>query len=350
MMVFDIGSGTCRAGLATGGMEAYFPSIIGKSADGTSNSQVGDSTVTEPRFPVIDGGRIVDWVDLEKFFHYAYYNQMKRAPEEYPILLTEPALNPPDSRARTGQLMFETINAPAFYMANRAAMALVESERETGIVIKSGYGGTSIVPVYQGKPIKEAIIVSALSGQRLTAAMAGMLSGRADMSSADLSTYNYIKEKFTYLSMDPVVEINTPTPADCVIPDGRTISLTSERFRLPEALFQPSLFNLGGNGLHQDVYSSILRCDTTHHSILSQNIVLAGGNTMFPGLVARLQKELDSLIGISNVKVITSADPRNSSWNGATVFVRKSEMDSLWITRRDYEEVGPNLIDRRIYH
>ena len=45
--------------------------------------------------------------------------------------------------------MFETFNAPAFYVAVQGVLSLYASGRTTGVVLDSGDGVTHIVPVYE---------------------------------------------------------------------------------------------------------------------------------------------------------------------------------------------------------
>ena len=42
-------------------------------------------------------------------------------------------------------------------------------------------------------------------------------------------------------------------------------------------------------------YNSILKCDPDVRRGLYENVILSGGNTMFPGIADRMQKELTSL-------------------------------------------------------
>jgi actin-related protein len=55
------------------------------------------------------------------------------------------------------------------------------------------------------------------------------------------------------------------------------------RFHCPEALFNPTRLGLYCPGIHTAAFNSIMKCDTAIRKDLYNNIVLAGGNTMFGG-------------------------------------------------------------------
>merc|ERR1712080_417828 len=68
-----------------------------------------------------------------------------------------------------------------------------------------------------------------------------------------------------------------------------------ERFRCPEALFQPSLLGMEACGIHETTFNFIMKCDVDIRKDLYANPVMSGGTTMYPGIADRMQKEITAL-------------------------------------------------------
>ncbi|MFX0064743.1 MAG: actin, cytoplasmic 2 [Candidatus Hermodarchaeota archaeon] len=360
-LVIDNGTWLSKNGFAGDDQpHSVFPTLVGyprnsyRTDDSSSFSRLlFDKEAQEANdkilkvFP-IENGIIKNWEAMEKIWHYIFLEDLRVNPSEHPVLLTERLNNPPQTRAKTAEILFESFNVPALYIANSSLLSLIASGSVTALIVHIGAGGTDIVPFYKGFIITDGLKAFDVGGREITDKLKTLLPDSASMIPElnDLKHVRDIKEKLCYVAQE--LKTESPIPKQYVLPSNRVITLDSERFLAPEILFRP--LPSKPYKLHETVYESIQSCGIRLRRDFYYNIVLSGGTTLFPGFKERLRKELTTLVPKTiDVMIVAPPERMYSTWIGGSILASLKGFEKQWLTKKEYQEEGALAIQKHTH-
>ena len=198
-------------------------------------------------------------------------------------------------------------------------------------------------------------IVFQVAGHDLTRHLIRLVTRQQNISPDDVSTttvkmFKEIKEEYTYVALDFEHEIlkKEHKSKSFRLPDGFSFNLGTECFRCREILFRPSFADIGSPGIHECCDLAIKQSGADNHWNFYTNILLAGGTTMCQGFDDRLEREM-SVLGppTSSPNVVAPHDRENSVWLGGSILTSLSTFQSQWVTRKEYEEYGSSIVQRK---
>lgn len=382
VLVCDNGTGFVKCGYAGGNFPAHvFPSLVGRpiiraatKVEGieVKDLMVGDDASTlrqmlEISYPM-SNGMVTNWEDMRHVWEHTFYDKLEVDPKKCKVMLTEPPMNPKRNRELMLQEMFEHFGFQGVYIAIQAVLTLYAQGLMTGVVVDSGDGVTHIVPVYQGfaLPIPARLDVAGRSITKYLIKLL-LLRGYAFNATADFETVRIMKEKLCYVGYDIETEQKLANETTVLVeqyelPDGRVIKVGGERFAASEALFQPHLIDVEGDGMAELLFKTINKADMDVRADLYKHIVLSGGSTMYPGLPSRLEREMKQLYlerilkgntaALSKFKIRIEDPPRRKHMvflGGAVLADIIKDKDEVWISKEDYEEQGLRVLDKLGY-
>ena len=356
-IVIDPGSGMIKAGFAGDDTpKVVFPSIVGYAQDGSvyvgdeAQKRIGVLNIKRP----IKHGIVTDWKNYKILIQHAF-DELEVDPAGQSVLLTEAPLNPKANREKMTEMCFDNLNVSNMYVAIQAVLALYANGRTTGIVFDSGYGVSHTVPIYEGYALPHAILRLDLAGMDLINYLTKLLNeaGYGLNTQSEREIVRDIKEKLSYVALDYEAEqqfARDDRKKTYRLPNGTDITVDTERFQCPEALFQPALVGMESAGIHETTYNSIMKCDVDIRKDLYANTVLSGGNTLFSGIADRMQKEITALAPPTmKIKIIAPPERKYSVWIGGSILASLSTFQQMWIRKSEYDDSGSSIVHRKCF-
>lgn len=377
VIVLDNGSGTCKAGFAGDSAprvslpaavawprapqaQANVPRsqwhcngyVAGSEAEATRLVSDGVYGLKSP----IEHGAVTNWADLERIWRRAL-TELKAPEGGHPILVTEPPLAATAHREHMVQLLFEEFDASAVHVAVSGALSLYATGSRTGLVVEVGDGVSQMVPIFEEYLIPHAVQRLDIGGRDLTEYLMRLLYEErncAFRSASARQAARAFKEQHCFVAQHYAQELASAGQSEHLertlqLPDGTDIvAASSERFRCPEALFQPSLLGWESAGIHDLAFQAVSKCELDIQKGLCSNVVLSGGTMCLQGVQERMQKELTTLVPPSLlVKVQRPDAPADAAFAGGSLLASLRGVHRKWVTREQYEEHGASIIHER---
>lgn len=162
-----------------------------------------------------------------------------------------------------------------------------------------------------------------------------------------------IKEKVCRTAINFEDEMKSAKDALYELPDGSRITVSKEdQLFPPEGLFRPYLLDKDVEGLPEIIHRSLSKCDVVVRAQLYANTVICGGSSLFPGFAERFDNEMRSLAPCkAKINIVAKAERHHSAWLGgsmlAAVSGNNSALKRMFISRDEYQEVGPSITRRK---
>lgn len=333
-IVIDNESGYIRAGLSSGDA----PTVVFRTDSITGQSPIQRNIVT-------------DWEGMKQVWSHTF-KQLGVDPSNYPVLVSEPPLNPKENREQTIRTLFETFNVPAAFVARDAVLALYNSGRTSGTVVVIDTDISYSVPISEGNILPHAVHYYYGCGVDLNKYLVKLLAekGYNLSATADCDDLNEIRENLCYAPLNFENEMRSGVPDGTFkTSTGKSITLSSQRIMLPQALFDASLMNK--ESIINDLcFQTIMKCDVDIRPVLSGNMVLVGSAAKLKGLAARLEKEVADLVPVFHeVSVVESPDPKNAVWKGGDKLAPILNENSMWITKDEYARSGASIVHSKCF-
>ncbi|CAF3966894.1 unnamed protein product [Adineta steineri] len=306
------------------------------------------------------------------------------------LLMTEPYMNLNFIRETMDQIFFEEYEVASFARYDSATLSAYQYEQDTNsnyvLVVDSGFSFTHIVPFYQGRKILDGMTRIDVGGKLLTNQLKSVISYRQLLVMNETFIINELKENVCFVSLDfqedmkkarlPLSE--NPYAIDYILPDynetkqgyvqsaassnnnidnskknltkqqQQIVRMNVERFTIPEILFRPSMIGIDQAGIAESIYNSVEELPEHIRPSLYNNILLIGGNCLFPNFKQRLENELRSMIKDDYpLRITLPEDPIMYGLHAGVNLTNSSDYGNYCVTKREYDEHGVAICHRK---
>uniref|UniRef100_A0A3B4E8B2 Actin-related protein 6 n=1 Tax=Pygocentrus nattereri TaxID=42514 RepID=A0A3B4E8B2_PYGNA len=330
-------------------------------------------------------GYLVNWDVQRKVWDHLFGKEMFKVDfADTSVVITEPYFNFMSIQESMNEILFEEYQFQAALRINAGSLSAHRYFQENNselccIVVDSGFSFTHIAPYCRGRKMKDGICRINVGGKLLTNHLKEIISYRQLHVMDETHVINQVKEDVCYVSQDFYNDMEIAqlkgeenmVMRDYVLPDFSSIKkgfckpreemnftgkyktgeqilrLNNERFAVPEMLFHPSDIGIQEMGIPEALVNSINKMPEEMQPHFYKNIVLTGGNALFPGFRDRVYKEVRALAPAEfQVSVVLPQNPICYAWEGGKLLAENPDFEEMVVTREDYEENGHCIYEK----
>lgn len=151
-----------------------------------------------------------------------------------------------------------------------------------------------------------------------------------------------LKENAPEFVLDPDQELAVSQDS----PEWYQLHLATERIRIPEILFQPSIIGHDQAGISETIEFILGKYPANVQKDLAANVFVTGSLAKLPGLRERLVCDLRKMRPAGDhIGVTVARDPAGDAWRGGRDFARKNaENGECFVTRQEFLENGAEFL------
>lgn len=328
--------------------------------------------------------------------------EQDRALAENPLLITEAPWNSAKAREKTAEVAMESWGSPALWLSRTPVLAAFAAGKATALVLDVGGANASVTAIHDGMVLKRSIQKSPIAGLWLSSqirkmwetsepkvaltptfmienktAVDALSPAQARLRNFKYSitdSYRAYEEERTLTEFkESVVEVwrgagrysapgneefaKTQPGRVFEMPDGYNQMWREQRFKVTEGLFDESA------GYAQDpertekgqtipalIRAALDAVDVDLRGNLLSNVVVTGSTSLINGFNDRLHNELTTAYPGMKVKIHAAGlatERRFGAWIGGSILASLGTFHQMWISRKEYEENGPNIVEKR---
>lgn len=419
-LIIDNGAHTMKAGFATSTLRLEdcqaIPNCLAKDRGkhvwiGAQLEKCNDFGEIAFRRPV-EKGFLVNWEAQKAIWDNTFFEKNAKLacdPQTTNLILTEAPNTPVSLQTNCDQVIFEeyefasysrclgpSLNAyqdiQSLFGAPPRGHDLAALPAECLLVIDSGYSHSTVTPLFNGRPIQQAVRRLDIGGKFMTNYLKELISIRHYNMLDESYVMNEIKEAVCYVSQDfkrdlertwkrtsisrkKAIGDERDIVVDYVLPDYNAhkhgfmrphdpsptakirkmgsmagagdvvedyMTLGNERFMVPELLFSPGDVGMKQEGLPAIALQSLSGLPPGLWPAMLANILVVGGNSKIEGFMSRLETEIRQLAPSECVvRIARASDPIKSNWlGGAYLAADPTALKAVQVTREEYNENG----------